>query len=53
VTAGWSEGLLTPNGVMVGVPDLTEADLIHLRRCVELASEAVDAGELHDRFRAG
>lgn len=30
---------------MVGVPDLAEADLIHLRRCVELASEAVDAGD--------
>jgi tRNA(Arg) A34 adenosine deaminase TadA len=29
----------------VGVPDLAEADLIHLHRCVELASEAVDAGD--------
>jgi tRNA(Arg) A34 adenosine deaminase TadA len=30
---------------VVGVPDLAGADLIHLRRCVELASEAVDAGD--------
>jgi tRNA(Arg) A34 adenosine deaminase TadA len=45
VTAGWSEGLLTPNGAVVGVPDFTETDLMHLRRCVELASEAVDAGD--------
>jgi len=29
---------------MVGVP-MAEADLMHLRRCVELASEAVDAGD--------
>ena len=29
----------------MGVPDLPEGDLIHLRRCVELASEAVDAGD--------
>jgi tRNA(Arg) A34 adenosine deaminase TadA len=36
---------MTPNGVVVGVPDMAEADLIHLRRCVELASEAVDAGD--------
>jgi tRNA(Arg) A34 adenosine deaminase TadA len=36
---------MTPNGVVVGVPDLAEADLIHLRRCVELAGEAVDAGD--------
>jgi tRNA(Arg) A34 adenosine deaminase TadA len=36
---------MTPNGVVVGVPDVAQADLIHLRRCVELASEAVDAGD--------
>jgi tRNA(Arg) A34 adenosine deaminase TadA len=36
---------MAPNGVVVGVPDRPEADLIHLRRCVELASEAVDAGD--------
>ena len=28
----------------MGVP-VAEADLMHLRRCVELASEAVDAGD--------
>src|SRR5580658_9112645 len=36
---------MIPNGVVVGVPDMAQADLIHLRRCVELASEAVDAGD--------
>jgi tRNA(Arg) A34 adenosine deaminase TadA len=27
------------------IPEVTEADLPHLRRCVELATEAVDAGD--------
>jgi tRNA(Arg) A34 adenosine deaminase TadA len=35
----------TPNGAVVADPELAEADLRHLRRCVELAGEAADAGD--------